>query len=112
MTAAENKIPDISKLLKKKDYTTKTSKIEKKVNDLNHDKYITTSEFNKFIEGIFASRLAQASLVIKADVDTKLISLNKTKNYMLKMNWRSYKHLIQVIFGVKTILKIMVHKII
>ena len=70
MTAAENKIPDISKLLKKKDYNTKTSEFEKKVTDHNHDKCITTPEFNKFIEGVFASRLAQASLVIKTDFDT------------------------------------------
>ena len=70
MTAAENKMPDISKLLKKKDYNTKTSKFEKKVTDHNHDKCITTPKFNKFIEGIFAARLAQAILVIKTEFDT------------------------------------------
>ena len=34
--------------LKKTDYDTKITQIEKKVTDHNHDKYITTSEFNKF----------------------------------------------------------------
>ena len=33
--------------LKKTDYDTKITQIEKKVTDHNHDKYITTPEFNK-----------------------------------------------------------------
>ena len=47
LTAVENKIPNVSNLAKKKTgYDTKTSKIEKKVTNHNHDKYITTPEFN------------------------------------------------------------------
>ena len=46
LTAVENKIPDISSLVKKTDYETKISDIEKKITDHDHDKYITTSEFN------------------------------------------------------------------
>ena len=44
------KIPDVSNLVKKKkktDYDTKIREIEKKVTDHDHDKYITTPEFNK-----------------------------------------------------------------
>ena len=42
LTAVENKIPDGSSLVKKIDYDTKISDIEKKITDHNHDKYITT----------------------------------------------------------------------
>ena len=45
LTAVENKIPDVSSLVKKTDYNTKISKTEKKLTDHNHDNYITTKEF-------------------------------------------------------------------
>ena len=48
LTAVENKIPDVSSLVKKKFFDAKISGIEKKLTDHDHDKYITTSEFNKF----------------------------------------------------------------
>ena len=88
LTAFENKIPDISNLVKKTDYNTKINEIEKKVTDHDHDKYITTSEFNKLRTEDFAARLAQANLVAKTDFDTKLISLNK------KINSNKTKHLL------------------
>ena len=47
LTAVENKIPSVSNLVKKTDYNTKINEIEKKITDHNHDKYITTPEFNK-----------------------------------------------------------------
>ena len=46
LTAVENKIPDVSSLVKKTDYNTKVSEIKNKVSDRNHDKYITTPKFN------------------------------------------------------------------
>ena len=46
LTAVENKIPSVSSLVKKTDYDTKISELEKKLTDHNHDKYITTPEFN------------------------------------------------------------------
>ena len=46
MTAVENKIPNVSNLVTKTDYNTKINEIEKKITNHNHDKYITTSEFN------------------------------------------------------------------
>ena len=80
MTAVENKIPDVGSLVKKTGYNTKISETEKKLTNHNHDKYITTPEFSKFIAEIFAARLAQANLITKTDFDTKLMSLNKEIN--------------------------------
>ena len=57
MNAIENKIPDVSSLVKKTYYDTKISEIEKKLTDQNHDRYITTPEINNFSAEIFASRL-------------------------------------------------------
>ena len=65
LTAVENKIPDVSSLVKKTDYNTKISELEKKLTDHNHDKYITTPEFNKLTGQNFAARLKQANLVTK-----------------------------------------------
>ena len=81
LTAVENRIPNISNLVKKTDYDTKISETEKKVADHNHDKYITTPKFNKFTSEVFVARLAQANLVKKIDFDNKLISLNR-KTYL------------------------------
>ena len=73
----ENKIPSVSNLVKKTDYDTKISDLEKKLTDQNHDKYITTPEFNKLAADVFYARLAQANLITKTDFDAKLLSLNK-----------------------------------
>ena len=77
LTAVENKIPSVSNLVKKTDYDTKISELEKKLTDHNHDKYITTPEFNT-LAAVFNARLAQAKLITKTDFDAKLLSLNKT----------------------------------
>ena len=42
LTAAEIKTLGVNILVKKSNYDTKISKIEKKLTDHNHDKYITT----------------------------------------------------------------------
>ena len=67
-TTVENKIPIVSNLVKKTDYNTKNSEIEKKFTDHNHDKYITTPEFNKLTTENSAARLAQANLASKNDI--------------------------------------------
>ena len=77
MTVVENKIPSINNLVKKTDYNTKISEIEKKLTDHNYDKYITTPEFNKLAADVFNGRLLQANLVTKTDFDNKLLSLNR-----------------------------------
>ena len=77
LTAAENKIPSISNLVKKIDYDTKVNEIVKKITDHNHDKYITTPEFNKLTAENFAARLAQASLITKTDFKANMSSRNR-----------------------------------
>ena len=89
MTAVENKIPNVSGLVKKTtDYNTKISEIEKKVSDHNHDKHITTPEFNNLSAGVFTARLARANLTTNTDFDAKLQKLNK------KINSNKPKHLL------------------
>ena len=79
-------------MVKKTDYISKVTEIEKKLSDHNHDKYIDTSEFNKLAAAVFNLRIAQANLIAKTDFDSKLsnlnrkITINKTK-HLLKMNW-------------------------
>ena len=46
LATVENKISDVSNLVKKTDHNTKVTEIENKLNNHNHDKYITTQEFN------------------------------------------------------------------
>ena len=110
LTADKNKIPNVSRLVKKTDlnakvteieseicsitglatnsvlavvenkitkHDAKKSGIEKKVTDHDHDKYITTSEFNKLTTENFKARLGQENLVTKTDFDEKLKSLCK-----------------------------------
>ena len=66
--------------MKKTGYDRKISDIEKKITDHNHDKYITTPEFNNLEARVFTPRLAQADLVIKTGFDSKLKSLDKKIN--------------------------------
>ena len=77
LTAVENKIPSVSSLVKKTDYDTKISELEKKLTDHNHDKYITTPEFNTLAADVFNARLAQADLVRRTGFNAKLSSLNR-----------------------------------
>ena len=51
--------------LKKTHYNTKLTEIQNKINDHDHDKYITTQELNKLTADNFAARLAQANLESK-----------------------------------------------
>ena len=71
LTAVENKIPNVSNLVKKTDYNKKISEIEGKISNHNHDKYITTPEFNKLTTENFQARLKQANLISKSDLDTE-----------------------------------------
>ena len=57
-----NKIPSVSSLAKKTDYDTKISELEKNLTDHNHDKYITTAEFNTLPADVFNARLAQCKI--------------------------------------------------
>ena len=90
LTAVEKKLLDVSSLVKKTDYNTKITEIEKKLTDHNHDKYIATPEFNSLAADVFNARLAQANLITKTDFDAKLSSLNskitanKSKHFLVE----------------------------
>ena len=66
-------------------FNTKVNEVENKIT--NHDKYITTLEFNKLAAKNFTARLKQANLVTKTDFEKKLISLNR------KITWNKTKYL-------------------
>ena len=73
--------------LKKTDYNTKITEIEKKLTDYDHNKYITTPEFNAVAASVFNARLVQVNLITKTD-DVKLSSLNR------KITANKSKHLL------------------
>ena len=100
LTAVENKIRNVSSLVKKKEYNTKISEIENKVNDHNHDKYITTPEFNILAADAFNARLAtQTDLIRKPEFDFKLrgisdrVTRNKTKHLLVENDLKKLKRL-------------------
>ena len=62
---------------KKIDYDAKVTKTENKLDSHNHNKYVDTPEFNKLAADVFNARIAQANLVTKTDLDTKLSNLNR-----------------------------------
>ena len=103
---------------KKTDYDTKITETETKLTGHNHNKDITTPEFNKLTTENFAARLAHANLITGTGFNAKLSSLNKkissnkTKYLLVQNEFKSCKHLIQAILLAKVILKKMVHKII
>ena len=78
LATVENKIPYFSNLVKNTDYDTKVTEIENKLNNHNHDKYITTTEFNTLAADVFDARLLQANLVTKKIFDTTVSSLLKS----------------------------------
>ena len=60
LTAVENKIANVFNLVKKPDYNRKIYETENKITtDHDHDKYITTQEFNKLVAETFTARLGQ-----------------------------------------------------
>ena len=65
LTAVENKTPNVNKI----------------TTDHDHDKYITTQEFNKLISDNLTARLKQAYLTSKSDIVNfvKKIDLNKNE---------------------------------
>ena len=77
LTIVEDKIPDVSNLINETDYNTKITEVENKLINHNHDKYITTPEFNKLAADVFNARTAQGHLIAKAYFDAKLTILNR-----------------------------------
>ena len=91
--------------LEKTDYSTKVNEILKKITDHNHDKYITTPEFNKLASKSFAARLKQAKLasksdianfVIKTDFNNELKDVTWNKNDFLQEYFKIINYLYQL----------------
>ena len=108
LTVVENKIHDVSSLVKETDYNTKVSDIEKKITDHDHDKYITTLKFNTMAASTFnASLAAQTDLIRKPEFDAKLksisdrVALNKYKHFLVENELKKLKNLMLPILGVK-----------
>ena len=57
---------------------------KKKTTNHNHNKYITTPEFNKLITENFAARLAQANLITKTDFDNRKTTSNNTRDLLIE----------------------------
>ena len=68
LNTVENEIPNISDIVKKADYGTKTSRTKNKICHHDYDKYITTPKFNSLTAENFAARLKQANLASKSDI--------------------------------------------
>ena len=95
LNAVENKIPSVTNLVKKLTITRKLMKLKRKITDHNHDKYITTPEFNKLTSENFAARLKQANLASKSDIanfvnktdfDNKLKDFTRNKNELNELS--------------------------
>ena len=91
LTTVENKIRNVSNLVEKTDYNTKRIEIKNKITtDHDHDKYITTQEFNKLTLEHFTARLAQANLASKKDIANfvkgQVLIINQ-----IKMNQMNYQ---------------------
>ena len=108
LIAVENKIPNISSSVKKAYYNTKITEIEKKLTDHDHDKQITTPEFNTLAANFFNARLAETNLVTKTDFDARLSSLNrnitsnKTKHLLVENEQKKLKTLDSIYFREKS----------
>ena len=89
-------------------YNTKITEIGKKLTDHNHDKYITTPEFNTLAANVFNARLAEANLVTNTDFDAKLSSLNrkttsnKTKHLLVENELKKLKTFDSIYFRGKS----------
>ena len=90
-------MPDFSTLVKKTNCDAKTSELEKKITNHDHDRYITTPECNILSVSVFNVRLAQANLITKTDFDAKLSSFhrknisNKSKHLLVENQLKKLK---------------------
>ena len=69
LTPVANEIPNVTNLVRKTDYNIIISETKNKIaTDHDHDKYITTQEFNRLTSEHFTARLKQANLARKNDI--------------------------------------------
>ena len=88
LTELENEMPDVSSLVNKTNYDKKISELENEISDYNHDKYITTLEFNTFASKVFRRSC------LKQDKDTfnhgKVVNIYIVYEISKKMNISNY----------------------
>ena len=90
--------------MKKTDYDTKVSEVESEITDHDHDKYITTSKFNKPKTDNFNANLAQRNLITKTGFDARLQSLsksitsNKIKHLLVENELKKTKNILFKLF--------------
>ena len=83
--------------LKKTNYNTKVTEIENKLIYHNHDKYVTTPEFDKLAADFFNARLSHTNLIVKTNFDNTVSSLdrkiaeNKTKKNSIENELKKLK---------------------
>ena len=83
--------------LKKTNYNTKVTEIENKLIYHNHDKYVTTPEFDKLAADFFNARLSHTNLIVKTNFDNTVSSLdrkiaeNKTKKNSIENKLKKLK---------------------
>ena len=108
LIAVENIIPNVSNLVKKTDYDTKISEIENKITtNHDHDKYITTREFNikkiycKIITANLASKNDIANFVKKTDLDKSELNELSKKVISAKGLTKYFRNKFSILDGVK-----------
>ena len=90
LSAVENNLPSVSSLVKKTDYDTSISELEKKLTDHNHDKYITTPEFNTLAASVIS---AKTDFYAKLSSLNRNITSNKTKHLLVENELKKLKNI-------------------
>ena len=72
----------------------KIREIENKItSDNDHDKYITTEEFNKLPSENFTARLAKANLASKSNIANFVKKTDLNKNELNELSKKSYSNI-------------------
>ena len=81
VSAVENKIPDVSNLVKKRIYDAKISDI--------HSKYITTADYNRFTKNIVDNSIKNEDIVDKSAIGGFISNaeLDKKSNNFSNKSW-------------------------
>ena len=77
--------------MKKTDSNTKITETERGLTDHDHDKYITTSEFNTLAADVFNARLTKTNFGAKLLSLNRKITANKSKNLLVENELKKLK---------------------
>ena len=70
--------------LKKQTIAQKSVSLKKEITDQDHDKYITTSEYNTLATNVVNTKIMQANLITKIDFNIKVWGIDLTQKMVLK----------------------------